>query len=97
MEPYIEQGGVKSLKHVKEIREKEYPDGLPTGECVATKAGNLPSKYVIHTVGPIYHQCGEHCAELLASCYTKALKMADTLGCKACRFSRYLDRYIWLS
>ena len=79
-------GGSEILEACIRIREKEYPDGLPTGECVATTAGNLPSTYVIHTVGPIYHQCGEHCAELLASCYTKALKMADTLGCKHVAF-----------
>jgi O-acetyl-ADP-ribose deacetylase (regulator of RNase III) len=79
-------GGSEILEACKKIREKEYPDGLPTGECVATTAGNLPSTYVIHTVGPIYDQCGEHCAELLASCYTNSLEMADSLGCKHVAF-----------
>ncbi|WP_373032144.1 O-acetyl-ADP-ribose deacetylase [Sulfurovum sp.] len=79
-------GGSEILQECKKIREHEYPDGLPTGECVSTRAGNLASMYVIHTVGPIYHQCGEHCDELLASCYTKSLKMADTLGCKHVAF-----------
>lgn len=75
-------GGSKILEECKKIREDQYPEGLPTGECVATNAGNLPSKYVIHTVGPVYHQCGERCAKLLGACYTNALKMALELGCK---------------
>lgn len=79
-------GGFEILEACKKIRKEHYPDGLPTGEAVATNAGNLPAKYVIHTVGPIYHQCGEYCADLLASCYTKSLKMADTLGCKHVAF-----------
>jgi len=49
-------------------------------------AGNLQAKYVIHTVGPIYHQCGKNCAELLASCYTNALKIAVELGCNDIAF-----------
>ena len=79
-------GGESILEECREIRKKEYPDGLPTGWCVATTAGELPSKYVIHTVGPIYHQCGQKCAEQLASCYSNALKMADELGCKDIAF-----------
>jgi O-acetyl-ADP-ribose deacetylase (regulator of RNase III) len=75
-------GGVEILEACKKVRQEQYPDGLPTGECVATTAGDLPSKYVIHTVGPIYNQCGETCEILLASCYTNALKIADELGCK---------------
>jgi O-acetyl-ADP-ribose deacetylase (regulator of RNase III) len=79
-------GGPKILEECKKIRQEQYPEGLPTGECVATNAGELPAKYVIHTVGPIYHQCGENCATLLASCYTNALKIADELGCNDIAF-----------
>lgn len=79
-------GGAQILEACKEIRKKEYPHGLPTGESVATCAGNLPSSYVIHTVGPIYRQCGENCEALLASCYTKSLKLAAELGCKDIAF-----------
>ena len=79
-------GGSQVLEACKKIRQEEYPDGLPTGKCVATSAGNLPSSYVIHTVGPIYHQCGEECAKLLASCYRESLKLADRLGCKEVSF-----------
>ena len=79
-------GGVKILEECKELRRVQYPDGLPTGECAVTHAGNLPSKYVIHTVGPIYHQCKEECGSLLASCYANALKMAVELKCKDIAF-----------
>jgi O-acetyl-ADP-ribose deacetylase (regulator of RNase III) len=68
------------------MRKESYPDGLPTGEAVATTAGNLPSSYVIHTVGPIYHQCAELCADLLASSYRKSLELAQNLGCKDVAF-----------
>ncbi len=79
-------GGSEILEACKKIRKEKYPDGLPTGEGVATNAGNLEAKYVIHTVGPIYHQCGKSCADLLASCYTNALKIAVELGCKDIAF-----------
>mgnify|MGYP000103141526 CR=1 FL=1 len=79
-------GGQIILDECREIRKNEYPDGLPTGECVATNAGELPSKYVIHTVGPIYHQCAQKCADLLASCYSNAMKIAVELGCRDIAF-----------
>ena len=79
-------GGTQILEACRKIRKEQYPDGLPTGEAVATMAGNLPAKYVIHMVGPIYHQCGDNCALLLASCYTNALKIAIELGCKDIAF-----------
>ncbi len=79
-------GGPEILEACKIVRKEQYPDGLPTGEAVVTNAGNLPSKYVIHTVGPIYHQCGESCAELLGSCYKSALNIAKEIGCKDIAF-----------
>ncbi len=51
------QGGQKILEECREIRRKDYPNGLPTGEAVITSGGNLKAKFVIHTVGPVY---GEH-------------------------------------
>lgn len=80
------EGGSEILEACKKIRKEQYPDGLPTGAAVATSAGNLPAKYVIHTVGPIYHQCGERCAELLRSCYVNALQIAVDIGCKDIAF-----------
>jgi len=79
-------GGTDILESCKKIRKEKYPDGLPTGEAVATNAGNLQAKYVIHTVGPVYHQCAENCSELLASCYINALQIAAGLGCKDIAF-----------
>lgn len=79
-------GGSQVLEACRIIREEQYPDGLPTGEAVATTAGKMPAEYVIHTVGPVYHQCGENCAVLLASCYTNSLKLAVELGCKEIAF-----------
>lgn len=79
-------GGPKILEACKKVRKDQYPNGLPTGEAVATNAGKLPAKYVIHTVGPIYHQCKDKCASLLASCYRNALNMANELGCKDIAF-----------
>lgn len=79
-------GGAQILESCRKIRQEQYPNGLPTGEAVATTGGNLEAKYVIHTVGPVYNQCGESCAGLLASCYTNALKRAVELGCKEIAF-----------
>ena len=48
-----EDGGPAILAACREIRRTRYPDGLPTGEAVITTAGDLPAKFVIHTVGPV--------------------------------------------
>ncbi len=69
-------GGPVILEECREIRRSTYPSGLPTGESVITGAGNLPARFVIHTVGPIFgiHQGSE--AELLAACYQNSLSLA---------------------
>jgi O-acetyl-ADP-ribose deacetylase (regulator of RNase III) len=69
-------GGPEILKECRRIRETTYPDGLPTGQAVITTGGNLPAKYVIHTVGPIYGQNPGREAELLAACYQNSLLLA---------------------
>jgi O-acetyl-ADP-ribose deacetylase len=69
-------GGPEILKECRRLRETIYPDGLPTGQAVITTAGNLPAKYVIHTVGPIYGQNHGRDAELLAACYQNSLLLA---------------------
>ncbi len=79
-------GGPDILKECKKIRRTKYPDGLPTGEAVATTAGNLPARYVIHTVGPIWGRCGDRCDELLANAYRNSLKTALELGCDSVVF-----------
>jgi Predicted phosphatase homologous to the C-terminal domain of histone macroH2A1 len=70
-------GGARILEECREIRRApEYAGGLPTGEAVITTGGNLPARYVIHTVGPIYGREGGREAELLAACYRNSLALA---------------------
>lgn len=69
-------GGKKILQECQKLRDTDYPNGLPTGEAVITTGGNLPAKYVIHTVGPIYGQENGLDNELLANAYTNSLKVA---------------------
>ena len=69
-------GGPAILEACREIRRTVYPAGLPTGEAVITPAGNLPARYVIHTVGPVYGQHTGREAELLAACYENSLELA---------------------
>ena len=61
--------------------------GCQTGQAKATKGYHLPAKYVIHTVGPIYHYYEEKdAAALLASCYQKSLDLAFNLQLKSIAF-----------
>src|SRR5881227_3057047 len=53
--------------------------GCATGDAKATKAYALPARWVVHTVGPVWHGGTEHEAELLASCYRRSLEVADEL------------------
>ena len=69
-------GGSAILAACEEIRRTQYPKGLPTGEAVITTAGNLPARYVIHTVGPIYGRHAGREAECLANCYLNSLRLA---------------------
>jgi O-acetyl-ADP-ribose deacetylase (regulator of RNase III) len=71
------KGGGTILAECKKIRETRYPDGLPTGEAVITGAGDLPARYVIHTVGPIYGMHNGEEASLLTACYQNCLKLAE--------------------
>jgi len=66
-------GGPQILHECRQIRQTTYPGGLPTGEAVITTAGDLPAKYVIHTVGPIYGENRGREADLLTACYRNSL------------------------
>ena len=70
------RGGSEILKECREIRRTQHPNGLPTGEAVITTAGNLPARFVIHTVGPVYGMNRDMDAELLAACYKNSLQLA---------------------
>lgn len=80
------RGGRTILEECRKIRQKKYPDGLPAGEAVATKAGQLPSKYVIHTVGPVWAGGNKEESNTLKSCYTQSLHCASELGLKSIAF-----------
>ena len=69
-------GGPAILEQCREIRRMQYPQGLPTGEAVITTAGDLPARYVIHTVGPVYGEHRGREAGLLAACYKNSLALA---------------------
>ncbi len=62
-----------------------FPNGLATGDAGYTSAGALNAKWVIHTVGPNYG-AGNRNPELLASCYRRALEVADALGARSIAF-----------
>lgn len=79
-------GGNEILAACRNIRATTYPNGLPTGKAVHTTAGNMCSKYVIHTVGPIYSQCEDMCESLLMECYYNSLTQAVDLGCRSIAF-----------
>ena len=78
-------GGPEILDACRALRAGQLPDGLPTGRAVATTAGRLPARWVIHTVGPVYaHE--DDPAGLLASCHVESLRVADELGASTVAF-----------
>jgi O-acetyl-ADP-ribose deacetylase (regulator of RNase III) len=62
-----------------------FPDGLATGDAGWTTAGELPARWVIHTVGPNYN-AGQRDRSQLVSCYRRALEVADELGARSVAF-----------
>jgi O-acetyl-ADP-ribose deacetylase (regulator of RNase III) len=79
------RGGPAILEACEQIRATTWPDGLPVGEAVATTAGDLPARWVIHTVGPVYSTAEDRSASL-ASCHTSSLRVADELGASTVAF-----------
>ncbi|MGC1212520.1 MAG: O-acetyl-ADP-ribose deacetylase [Micromonospora sp.] len=73
------KGGPAILEECRALRSSRYGRGLPTGQAVATTAGNLPARWVIHTVGPVF-SAGEDRSALLRDCYANGLRVADELG-----------------
>ncbi|MFI6293493.1 O-acetyl-ADP-ribose deacetylase [Nonomuraea sp. NPDC050790] len=79
------RGGPEILEECRRLRAARYRDGLPTGQAVATTAGRLPARWVVHTVGPVYTREEDRSA-LLASCYRESLRVADELGARTVAF-----------
>ena len=78
-------GGPAILAECRQIRTDLLPDGLPTGQAVATTAGNLPARWVIHTVGPVYSGSATD-PELLASAHRASIARARELGARSIAF-----------
>ncbi len=79
------RGGPAILAACRELRAGPHRDGLPVGAAVATTAGELPARWVIHTVGPVWSR-NEDRSALLASCYAASLRVADELGAQIVAF-----------
>lgn len=79
------KGGPRILEECRALRASRYGRGLPTGQAVATTAGDLPARWVVHTVGPVYSREEDRSA-LLASCYRESLGVAEGLGARTVAF-----------
>lgn len=82
-------GGVDGAIHraggpaIMEETDHRYPDGCPTGSAVISGAGNLPAKYVIHAVGPVWSGGNRGEEGLLASAYQASLELAASHNCRS--------------
>lgn len=78
-------GGPEILAECRRLRAEQYPDGLPPGQAVATTAGRLPARWVIHTVGPVWSETEDR-SETLRACYRNSLRVAAELGAASAAF-----------
>jgi len=85
-------GGVDGAIHrrggpaIMRETDARYPDGCPTGSAVISGAGNLPAKYVIHAVGPVWSGGVRGEANLLADAYRRCLELAVEHQCRSVAF-----------
>lgn len=77
-------GGPAILEACRKIVARQ--GGCKTGEAVITTAGDLPAKFVIHTVGPVWNGGTKNEAEKLAACYTNSLRLAVENNCRTIAF-----------
>ena len=79
-------GGPAILTECRKLRSTLYAQGLPAGDAVATGGGRLKAKYVIHTVGPVWHGGNSAESKTLSSCYRRSLEEAEKLKLKTIAF-----------
>jgi O-acetyl-ADP-ribose deacetylase (regulator of RNase III) len=79
------RGGHAIIEECRRLRATTLPRGLPPGRAVATTAGMLDARWVIHTVGPVYSN-NEDRSHILASCHAESLRLADELGARTVAF-----------
>ena len=70
-------GGPTIAEECRRLRLERGP--IPSGEAIATSGGQLPARYIIHTVGPIWHGGDRGEAAVLSSCYRQSMRLADDL------------------
>ncbi len=78
-------GGPQILAACEMLRETTLPDGLDIGATVATTAGRMPARWIVHTVGP-RHSDTEDRSALLRACYIRSLRLAESLGARTVAF-----------
>ncbi|WJZ02603.1 O-acetyl-ADP-ribose deacetylase [Corynebacterium freiburgense] len=78
------KAGPELLAACKKVRARQ--GGCEVGQAVATPAGLLPAKYVIHTVGPVWRGGGYHEESLLKQCYINSLCIGEELGVSSIAF-----------
>ncbi|MFD5828528.1 O-acetyl-ADP-ribose deacetylase [Lentzea sp. NPDC060358] len=79
------RGGPEILAECRELRAGHYGGGLPTGQAVATTAGRLGARWVVHTVGPVWSDTEDR-AHLLEACHRNSLRVAAELGATSIAF-----------
>ncbi|KGM03323.1 hypothetical protein Q760_06700 [Cellulomonas cellasea DSM 20118] len=77
--------GPALLEECRRVRKTTFREGLPVGEAVATSAGELAARWVVHTVGPSWNR-GQRDEAQLASCFTRSLDVAAEVGARSVAF-----------
>ena len=77
-------GGPVILEECRKIIARQ--GGCKTGEAVITTSGNMPAKFVIHTVGPVWNGGNNEEADKLSNCYKNSLRLAVENNCRTVAF-----------
>ncbi len=78
-------GGPEILAECRAVKDRLPGGRLPRGQAVATTAGRLPARWVVHTAGPIWSSTRD-LSGVLRSCYVESLRVADGLGARTVAF-----------